>query len=217
MAKAQEIGLSADDSYAEAAARTVGVRADELVEYSNGVLDTATIENLHDMRVATRRLRAALEVFEPCFPAKPYRRALRDVKPLADALGERRDRDVTIAGLRGFGAEMPVADQRGINALVEVLGAEQREANDRLAPMVAFEQVEELRAALLELAASARAAGRLLMCGTAHSPRRPRPGTFKRQPGPALGPPPDEGRSRQEARPRGAAGRERRSDRPRPG
>ena len=51
------------------------------------------------MRVATRRLRAALEIFEPCFPAKPYDQALGEVKRLADALGERRDRDVAIAAL----------------------------------------------------------------------------------------------------------------------
>ena len=46
------------------------------------------------MRVATRRLRAALEVFEPCFPAGQFADALAEVKAIADALGERRDRDV---------------------------------------------------------------------------------------------------------------------------
>ncbi len=71
MAKARPIpGLHEDDPYALAAARVVVVRADELVEHSANVLDTADIERVHDMRVATRRLRAALEVFEPCFPKK---------------------------------------------------------------------------------------------------------------------------------------------------
>ena len=46
----------------------------ELAEHAEGVLDTGDIERVHDMRVATRRLRAALEIFEPCFPAKPYAR-----------------------------------------------------------------------------------------------------------------------------------------------
>ena len=63
------------------------------------MLDTGDIERLHDMRVATRRLRAALEIFGPCFPHKRIEAALRDVKALADALEERRDRDVTIAAL----------------------------------------------------------------------------------------------------------------------
>ena len=70
MAKAKPIpDLSADDSYAEAAAKIVSVRAAELTEHAPGVLDTGDIERVHDMRVATRRLRAALEIFEPCFPA----------------------------------------------------------------------------------------------------------------------------------------------------
>lgn len=145
--------------YAEAAARTVLVRAEELIEHSGRVLDTGNIEHLHDMRVATRRLRAALEVFEPCFPRKPFKRALREVKDLADALGERRDRDVSIRDMRAFGSEMPSADQRGIDALVGRLGDEQAEANDVLRPMVSVEQVEALHGALVELAEAARSNG----------------------------------------------------------
>ena len=64
------------------------------------------------MRVATRRLRAALEIFEPCFPRKRHRKALKKVKALADALGERRDADVEIAlleGLRRGGGRRPIA------------------------------------------------------------------------------------------------------------
>ena len=73
MAKAQPIpGLKADDSYGEAAARVISIRAAELTEQARGVLDIGDIERVHDMRVATRRLRAALEVFEPCFPGKSH-------------------------------------------------------------------------------------------------------------------------------------------------
>jgi CHAD domain-containing protein len=69
MAKAREIpGLSTDLAYGEVAARVVEVRSQELVDHSAGVLDTSDIENVHDMRVASRRQRAALEVFIPCFP-----------------------------------------------------------------------------------------------------------------------------------------------------
>ena len=70
------------------------------------MLDLDDIERVHDMRVATRRLRAAIEVFAPCFPRKRHRAALKQVKALADALGERRDRDVAIEPLEGFAAEM---------------------------------------------------------------------------------------------------------------
>ena len=40
--------------------------------HADGVLDTSDIERVHDMRVATRRLRAVLEVYAPCFPRKRH-------------------------------------------------------------------------------------------------------------------------------------------------
>ena len=42
----------------------------ELFEQAEGVLDTSDIERVHDMRVATRRLRAVLEIFAPASRAR---------------------------------------------------------------------------------------------------------------------------------------------------
>jgi len=156
VAKAREIhGLSADGSYAAAAARIVAVRAQELVDHSAGVLDTGDIERVHDMRVATRRLRAALEVFEPCFPGKRLAEDLGDVKSLADALGERRDRDVAIAALEELGATMAAPDRPGIDSLIDRLRAEQLRANEELAGLVAADRLEALRERLGDLVAEA--------------------------------------------------------------
>jgi CHAD domain-containing protein len=157
VAKAKPIpDLSADDSYAEAATKIVSVRAAELTENAPGVLDTGDIERVHDMRVATRRLRAALEIFEPCFPDKPYSQALAEVKRLADALGERRDRDVAIAALHAFNDKMPAPDRRGVASLIEQFRAEQDDANRDLAPLVDGPNLAELGASLDELVAAAR-------------------------------------------------------------
>jgi CHAD domain-containing protein len=157
VAKARPIPeLSADASYAQAAARIVSVRSEELAEHARGVLDTADIEPVHDMRVATRRLRAALELFEPCFPRKAYDQALREVKRLADGLGERRDRDVAIAAMQNFNDQMPAPDRRGVGSLIERLREEQGEANLSLAPMVEAQNLTALRDSLEELVSSAR-------------------------------------------------------------
>jgi CHAD domain-containing protein len=157
VAKAKPIpDLTADDAYAEAAARIVEVRTGELIEHSQGVLDTGDIERVHDMRVATRRLRAALEIFEPCFPPKAYDQALREVKRLADALGERRDRDVAIASLHGFNDQMGAPDRRGVDSLIEQVRSEQEEANSALAPMVEQANLRGLRESLDELVREAR-------------------------------------------------------------
>jgi CHAD domain-containing protein len=114
------------------------------------------VETLHDMRVATRRLRAALEVFAPCFPAKRHRKALKRVKALADALGERRDRDVAVEFLERFAADAPEGDRAATSALIERLRHEQRQANEELAPYVARKRLKKLRRRLLELAKAAR-------------------------------------------------------------
>src|SRR5262245_40666535 len=115
MAKARPIeGLDAEEPYAAAAAKIVAVRSREVADQSRDVLEVADIERVHDMRVATRRLRAALEIFEPCFPAGPYADALAEVKELADALGERRDRDVTIEALERFLDRVASPDRPGV-------------------------------------------------------------------------------------------------------
>ncbi len=152
MAKPRPIpDLTADVPYAEAAAKIVSVRSDELTEQAQGVLDTGDIERVHDMRVATRRLRAALEIFEPCFPAKPYGQALSEVKRLADALGERRDRDVAIAALHNFNDQMAAPDRRGVASLIEQFRGEQAEANEELAPLVTEENLRALRETMEDL------------------------------------------------------------------
>jgi CHAD domain-containing protein len=135
----------------------VAVRTAEVFEHSKGVLDTGDIERVHDMRVATRRLRAALEVFEPCFPAKRRGKALKRVKVLADALGERRDADVAIDFLRSFLAEAPAGDRAGIEALIDRLREEQREANEALEPYVERKRLKKLRRRLRKLTKAAKA------------------------------------------------------------
>ena len=158
MAKARPVeGLRSEDAYATAAAKIVAVRAREVADHSQNVLDVADIERVHDMRVATRRLRAALEIFEPCFPASQYRESLREVKAVADALGERRDADVAIAALERFAASLPGPDRPGIASLVEEIRTEQAEANVRLDPCVRQRRLAALSERLSELVVEAEA------------------------------------------------------------
>jgi CHAD domain-containing protein len=158
VARAREVpGFDCEESFARAAARVVGLRASEVFEHAGEVLDVAEIERVHDMRVATRRLRAALEVFEPCFPAKRHRKALKQVKALADALGERRDRDVAIEFLEGFAATAPVKDRAAVAALAGRLRDEQRRANQELVPYVTPKRLKKLRRRLRRLVKAAKA------------------------------------------------------------
>jgi CHAD domain-containing protein len=64
---------------------TAGVRAGE-----------ADIEFIHRARVASRRLRAALPLFQACLPAKKAPLWLKNIRGVTRALGEARDSDVQI-------------------------------------------------------------------------------------------------------------------------
>jgi CHAD domain-containing protein len=158
MAKARAVeGLDAEQPYAAAAAKIVAVRAREVADNSRDVLEVAEIERVHDMRVATRRLRAALEIFEPCFPAGPYADALREVKAIADALGERRDRDVTIEALERFSEGLATPDRPGVASLIGQIRTEQAEANAELEAFVSSHRLAALSESLSELVVEAKA------------------------------------------------------------
>jgi CHAD domain-containing protein len=140
--------------FREAARATVRVRAQELWEQSADVLDTTDIERVHDMRVATRRLRAVLEIYAPCFPRDEHRAVLRDVKALADALGARRDPDVQLAALAELEAALPDADRAGVEAFADRVRAEQQDGNATLAAALKRMEDHDLRGRLERLAAA---------------------------------------------------------------
>ena len=157
MAKARAIpGLGPGTRFGDAAAAAVEIRAAEVFAHSESVLDTGDIEGVHDMRVSTRRLRAALEVFAVCFPGREHKRVLSEVKALADSLGERRDPDVAIAALEGVAADLTRADRRGIESLVAEFRAEQGRGNERVAQMLEQARESHLQERLAALAHSAQ-------------------------------------------------------------
>ena len=157
MASARKVELDCEASFGTAARRVVKVRAKEVFKQADGVLDLGEVEHVHDMRVATRRLRAALEVFEDCFPGKRHHKALKRVKALADALGERRDLDVEIELLESLADEVAGEDRGALGALVEDLRTRQRQANEDLAPFVTTKRLKKLRRRLTKLAKAAKA------------------------------------------------------------
>jgi CHAD domain-containing protein len=158
MAKAKDIEVTPDEPYGRAAARIVRVRAQELFDHSENVLDTSDIERVHDMRVASRRLRAVLEIFAPCFPRAPFKSVLTDVKALADALGERRDPDVHIDAMAAFAEKVTAAQRPGVERLLERQRERQARGNETLAAELERMERRDLRARLMALADAAEQA-----------------------------------------------------------
>jgi CHAD domain-containing protein len=61
-----------------------------------GVVAGGDIEYVHRCRVASRRMRSALAMFETCFSKKDQQKLLSEMKKVTRSLGEARDTDVQI-------------------------------------------------------------------------------------------------------------------------
>lgn len=104
----------------DAATRTIQTQYEIIVAMAPSVraLDP---DGIHDMRVASRRLRMALDVYRPYLPKKA-RKALRNaVKRITRLLGNRRELDVMVAMLREHRNETRSLWQRFMDHAIEVL------------------------------------------------------------------------------------------------
>jgi CHAD domain-containing protein len=117
MAKAKEInGLDCAAEALEWVTAILRTRLEEVTGLRGVALNFADIEGVHDMRVATRRLRGAIHDFLPLMNKRPLKQVRKDLKQLADALGAVRDHDVAIAALeklRDDAEETPIKEGLG--------------------------------------------------------------------------------------------------------
>jgi CHAD domain-containing protein len=88
-----------DASYALFGAEALLKRLQALMQESGGVRQAEDIECIHRMRVASRRLRAALNLFKDTLPRKKFAEWEKQVKRVTRVLGAARDTDVQIAAL----------------------------------------------------------------------------------------------------------------------
>jgi CHAD domain-containing protein len=98
-------GLAPDLPLAEYARLVMRFHFDELLRHEAGTRLGEDIEELHDMRVAARRLRAAFEIFAPAFRPRAVRPLLRDLREARRALGPVRDLDVFLENASRYQAE----------------------------------------------------------------------------------------------------------------
>ncbi|HEY6245017.1 MAG TPA: CHAD domain-containing protein [Pyrinomonadaceae bacterium] len=131
MAKARRIrGIDCN------AAATVGIqqaliqRFDEMCSFRAEALDWKDPEGVHSMRVASRRLRSALRSFLPYLNERALAPVVKQIKSIADILGEVRDQDVAIEALQDLSKEAPKRFSNSIERLLD-LRKEMREAARR--------------------------------------------------------------------------------------
>jgi CHAD domain-containing protein len=111
-------GVLAEDHIAEAGRKVLRFHLARMIAKEAGTRDGTDPEDLHGMRVATRRQRAAWRIFGEAFRperTKKHRGRLREV---ASRLGAVRDLDVLIEAADAYRADLSVAEQRALEPLL---------------------------------------------------------------------------------------------------
>lgn len=101
------------------------------------------IEALHDMRVGSRRLRAALSVFGKVFSKEEFRALDKQIGGITDALGAVRDLDVQLDYLRNMQTDLPPNEAYGIGQLIQQ--QTKRRDRERKALIIALNKLEKDR------------------------------------------------------------------------
>jgi len=123
-------GVQPDDPLAEAGRKVMRHHFAQMLFHENGTRLGKDIEELHDMRVATRRMRAAFEVFSDGFTEKAIKTHLKGLRATGRNLGRVRDLDVFMEKAHIYLKKLPEDRQAELEPLLQSW-AEERE-KDRL-------------------------------------------------------------------------------------
>jgi CHAD domain-containing protein len=115
----QFIGVSPDDTMAEAGKKVWLYYFAEMLSHEDGTRQGENVEELHDMRVATRRMRTAFYIFGPAFDPKTMKRHLKGLRNIGRALGQVRDMDVILENAFTYQKRMKEKVQAGLEPLLQ--------------------------------------------------------------------------------------------------
>jgi CHAD domain-containing protein len=146
MAKSKEIaGLDCEASASVGIRLVLRSRLEEMFAFREAALDWSDPEGVHDMRVASRRLRGAIRDFSPYLRKRRLQYPQDDLKSLADALGAVRDQDVAIMALEKLSSEAPPEVSAGVEELTNDRRLERDHARSELEEALAENASNELQ------------------------------------------------------------------------
>jgi CHAD domain-containing protein len=126
------LGVLPDDSLPEAARKVIKFHFGKMQAKERGTRTGIDAEDLHDMRVATRRIRAAWRIFDDAFKPAKTRKLRRRLRMVADRLGAVRDLDVLIDGLEAYRQGLDQDQQPGLEPLLTLWRRQRNSARDLL-------------------------------------------------------------------------------------
>ncbi|HUE82206.1 MAG TPA: CHAD domain-containing protein [Pyrinomonadaceae bacterium] len=162
MAGSKQItGIDCDGAAADGLRLALTTRLEQMLALRDYALDWSDPEGVHQMRVASRRLRSSLKDFQPHLPRHSLTSSRREIKALADALGSVRDQDVAIMALEELAAEAPAEISAGVQSIADLRRASLESARQELSRTLTEETLNSLRSQFAKalVAATARASG----------------------------------------------------------
>ncbi len=111
-------GVLAEDHLAEAGRKVLRFHLARMLAREAGTREGVEAEELHGMRVATRRQRAAWRVFGEAFRVGRTRTHRKRLREVAARLGAVRDLDVLLEAADAYRADLPKAEQRALEPLL---------------------------------------------------------------------------------------------------
>ena len=118
----------------------------EMIEWRKTALDWSNPEGVHSMRVASRRLRSAMRDFLPYIPKRSFASVLKQLKGLADALGDVRDQDVAIPALEAIAKKAPAEHSAALKELIEKRKQLREQQRKKLKAVLAKSELKKLEA-----------------------------------------------------------------------
>jgi CHAD domain-containing protein len=125
-------GILANDTFTEAGRKVFLAQFATILWHEAGTRSGEDIESLHDMRVATRRMRAAFDVFSAEFRKKIIKSYLSELRHLGRLLGKVRDLDVFNEKATHYLNSLPDDSRNGLDPLLAMWHAQLSEARSEL-------------------------------------------------------------------------------------
>lgn len=111
-------GVNRNDALAEAGRKVLRYQFAQMVLNEESTRLGEDIEGLHDMRVATRRMRAAMDIYGEAYTPKAIKTLLKGLRATGRRLGKVRDQDVFIDNARQYLLTLPEDQHAGLNPLI---------------------------------------------------------------------------------------------------
>jgi CHAD domain-containing protein len=120
------------DTIAEAGRKILRFHFAHMLSHEAGTRLGEDIEELHDMRVATRRMRAAFDVLGGYFKPKVVRKCLKRLRAAGRNLGRVRDLDVFMEKTGEYLETLPDHERTGLDPLMKHWEQERRLEREKL-------------------------------------------------------------------------------------